>query len=315
MNIPVIAMAMAAGISIDAALAHGLTGLRRRPRDAVRITFALQALAVAAGALAVVVMYTTDSPRTHFEVMKWAYFPAGLAWWMATMWLVAFYTGVRPMRWLLALSAGGGALIVLNLILPYGMLHREIGSIVSLAMAASQVSVMAAPSPHPAYYLVSALELAAVVFMFYAAWRVHRRGERRKAWLITAVLTVFLVVGVLDALQDYGVLADLYYTQVSFVVLVFASQHRAARGVAPRGGGTAGQPRPPRSPRRAARQGPGRCQHTTRTGVSGASCHGRSRCAAASRSSMLCNASRGHSPTAPISPRRWTRPRSRSRSS
>ncbi len=221
MNIPVIAMAMAAGISVDAALAHGLTGLRRRPRDAVRITFALQALTVAAGALAVVVMYTTDSPRTHYLVMKWAYFPAGLAWWMATMWLVAFYTGVRPMRWLLALSAGGGALIVLDLILPYGMLHREVGSIVSLSMAASQVSIMAVPSPHPAYYLVSALELAAVVFMFYAARRVHRRGERHKAWLITGVLTVFLIVGVLDALQDYGVLADLYYTQVSFVILIF----------------------------------------------------------------------------------------------
>ena len=61
--------------------------------------------------------------------MKWVFFPAELAWAMATMWLVAFYTGVRPMRWLLALSAGFGALIVLNLVLPYGVLHRVIGSI------------------------------------------------------------------------------------------------------------------------------------------------------------------------------------------
>ena len=222
MNVPVIAMAMAAGISIDAALAHGLVGMRRRPRDAVRIAFALQALAVAAGALAIIVMYSTGSPRTHFEVTKWVFFPAQLSWTIATMWLVAFYTGVRPLRWLLALSAGFCALIVLNLVLPYGVLHRVIGSIASFHLAGADVNVMAAAAPHPIYHLVSALALAAFVFMFYAAWRVHRRRERGKAWIVTAFLLVFLVAGVLDSLQNYGMLTDLYYTQLSFVVLVLA---------------------------------------------------------------------------------------------
>ena len=220
MNIPVIAMAMAAGISIDAALAHGLIGVRRRPPDAVRIAFALQALAVAAGALAIIALYSADSPRTHFEVMKWVFFPAELAWWMATMWLVAFYTGVRPTRWLLALSAGFCALIAVNLVLPYGALHQVIGSIATSHMAGADVSVMVAPAPHPIYHVVSALTLAAFVTMFYAAWRVHRRREPGKAWIVTAFLLVFLVAGVLDTLQNYGILSDLYYTQLSFVILV-----------------------------------------------------------------------------------------------
>ena len=214
-------MAMAAGVSIDAALAHGLVGVRRRPRDPVRIAFAALSLAVAAGALAIVVMYTTVSPRTHYQVMKWVFFPAGVAWSLSTVWLVAYYTGVRPLRWLLPLSAGFGALIVLDLVLPYGVLHREVGTIASLHMAGANVSVMAVPAPHPIYYLVSAVDLAAFVFMFTAAWRVYRRGERRKAWLVAAILALFLVAGVLDALQDYGVLTDLYYTQLSFVALVF----------------------------------------------------------------------------------------------
>ena len=63
MNVPVIAMAMAAGISIDAALTHGLVGVTRRPRDAVRIAFAIQAVAVAAGALAVIAMYSAVTPQ------------------------------------------------------------------------------------------------------------------------------------------------------------------------------------------------------------------------------------------------------------
>lgn len=214
-------MALAAGISIDAALVHGLVGVTRRPRDAVRISFAAQALTVTAGALAIIVMYTTDSPRTHFEVMKWVFFPAGVAWSMATMWLVAFYTGVRPMRWLLALSAGFCALIVLYLALPDGLLGREVGRIASAHLAGADVSVLAAPSPHPVSYLSNALVLVAFVSMFYAAWRVHRRGERAKAWIVTAILLLFFVTGVLDSLQDYGILSNLYYTHLSFVILVF----------------------------------------------------------------------------------------------
>ena len=220
MNVPVILMAMAAGISIDAALAHGLVGLRRRPRSPVRIAFAAQALAVAAGALAIVVMYSAASAQTHFEVMKYVLFPAELAWATATMWMVAFYTGVRPMRWLLALSAGFGALVVLNLLLPYGVLHRVVGSIATTRMMGGDVTVMIAPAPHPVYHVVSALMLAAYVFMFYAAWRLHLRGERSKAWLVTAVILLFLVAGIVDALQNYGIVSDIYFTQLSFVVLV-----------------------------------------------------------------------------------------------
>ena len=220
MNVPVILMAMAAGISFDAALAHGVVGLRRRPRSAVRIAFAIQALAVAAGALAVVVLYSAESAQTHFEVMKYVLFPAELAWATATMWMVAFYTGVRPMRWLLTLSAGFGALVLLDLLLPYGVLHRVVGSIATTHMVGGDVSIMVAPAPHPVYHLVSALMLAAYVFMFYAAWGLHRRGEKTKAWLVTAVILLFLVAGIVDSLQNYGVLSDLYFTQLSFVVLV-----------------------------------------------------------------------------------------------
>ena len=84
------------------------------------------------------------------------------------------------------------------------MLHRVVGSIATTHMAGGDVTVMIAPAPHPVYHLVSALMLAAVVFMFYAAWRLHRRGERTKAWLVTAVLLLFLVAGIVDTLQNYG---------------------------------------------------------------------------------------------------------------
>ena len=221
-NLPIILMALAAGVSLDAAFAHGFVGLRRRPVDAVRIAFAIQALIVMAGALAIIAMYSAETAETHFLVMKWVFFPASLAWIAATMWLVAFYTGVRPLRLLLALSGGFAALILVNLLLPYGTLHRVVGSIATTHMAGGDVSVMVAPTPHPVYYLGAFLSIAAFLFMFAAAWRLQQHGEALKARVVTAFLLLFLVAAVLDSLQDFGIIRDLYYTQLSFVVLVMA---------------------------------------------------------------------------------------------
>jgi len=221
-NVPVIALAMASGVSIHAAVTHGLVGLERRPRDRVRIAFAVQALAVTAGALAIIVMYSAHTAQTHLEAMKWVLLPAQITWVIAATWMVAFYTDVRPLRWLLALSAGLSAFIVLDLVLPYGLLQREIGTIMSVHLVGADVSVVAMPSPHPLNSLADVLVLAAFVFMLYASWRVYRRGERRRAGVIAAAVLLFLAAGIADARNAYGEISGTYYTQLIFVGLVFA---------------------------------------------------------------------------------------------
>ena len=170
----------------------------------------------------IIAMYSAVTPQEHAAVMRWAFFPAGVVWATATMWMVAFYTGVRPMRWLLAVSAGFCGVLVLDLVLPFGLLQRELGAITSTSMAGADVSVVSAPSPHPLNVVAEAVLLAAFALMFSMAWRIYRRGERRQAWIITAVLMLFFAASVVDALQAYGVLSGLYFTQLSFVALVFA---------------------------------------------------------------------------------------------
>jgi signal transduction histidine kinase len=213
-------MAIAAGISIDAAVAYGLIGLTRRPRDAVRIAFAAQAIAVAVGALAIIAMYAADTPREHAIVMKWAFFPAGATWVVATVWMVAFYTRTKPTRWLLALTAAYGAVVVLDLALPYGLLQEELGTLTLTRMAGTDISMSAAPMPHPLNVVADALLFVAFAFMFYAVWRSRHRGRPRRTLIAAAVVLLFLVASVADLLQHYGVIAGLYYTQFSFVVLV-----------------------------------------------------------------------------------------------
>jgi len=221
-NVPVIAMATAAGITLHAALTHGSVGLGRRPRDAVRIAFAIEALSVAAGSLALVAMYSATTPETHVAVTKWVFFPAEVVWVASTVWMVAFYADVRPLRWLVALSAGFGAVLLVNAMLPFGLMHGELDGIRSAALGGAHLTVTSAPSPHPLDVVTEALVVGAFVFMFIAVWRVYRRGEQKKAILVGLAVVLFTLATAVDKLADYGVVSSLYLTQLSFVVVVLA---------------------------------------------------------------------------------------------
>jgi signal transduction histidine kinase len=78
------------------------------------------------------------------------------------------------------------------------------------------------PQPHPLNPAADLLTLAAFVFMLYAAWRVHRRGEERNGLVIALTVVVLLAVSAFDALHAYGVVWDVYLTQLAFAVFVVA---------------------------------------------------------------------------------------------
>lgn len=213
---------LAAGVSIEAAVSHGLAGLSRRPRDGTRLAFAAAAAAVAVGAIAVVTMYSADSAQAHAALMKWLLYPASTVWTVAVVWLVAFYTGVRPQRFLLALTAAFGLMLVVDLALPLGLLHDQVGTLRPLDMAGAHAMGITGASPHPLHLITVALTVVALAFLLYALVRVYERGERGKAALLAAAVTLFAVSMLVDILTDYGLITSFYTTQLYFagVVLV-----------------------------------------------------------------------------------------------
>ena len=220
MNTPVFIMAVTAGICIQAALTGAVAGLSRRPRDPVRITFACQAAAVAAGSLAVVLMYLAETQDQLTAALRWGLFPADTAWTIATLWLVAFVTGVRPLRVLLALSAALCAFVVVDLLLPTGLLHGTMASVTTSSLAGSKVSSVVMPQPHPLILGADVAVLAAFAFMLYAARQAHRRGEVRTGLLVGGAALALLAITVFDALHAYGVVWDVYLTQLAYAVAV-----------------------------------------------------------------------------------------------
>ena len=219
-NLLIVLMGVAAGIAFNAAITHILVALSRRPPDWMRLTFAITAMAAGVGAIAVLAMYAGDSPTTHAAIVKWLFLPSNVAFTVAAAWLIALFAGVRPRLWLIGLTAGGAIVLVINALLPYGLLHKSLGDLREVWVAGQHVMDMTASDPHPLYVLNDTLTVAAFVFMYYALAKVLRRGELAKAAYLALAVVLFSATTLLDALTDHGVVSTLYLTQLSFVGVV-----------------------------------------------------------------------------------------------
>jgi PAS domain S-box-containing protein len=215
-------MGVSAGVCLEAALMHGLAGLSRRPRDGARLAFAVAALAVAAGSLALLVMYAAETPERYAAVAKWVFLPAQLTFTVAAVWLVAYLSGMRSRRWPVVLTLGYAVALVIDLALPFGLMIRELAPLATLSMLGAEFALLPRSFPHELHLLVDVLNVAAFVFVCRAVYDVVRRGEGTKGLILVFAGALVSLTMVLDTLMDYGVLESFYLTQLSFVAVVFA---------------------------------------------------------------------------------------------
>ncbi len=225
MNLPEVLMGVAAGIGILAALTHGLVGFARRPRDRALIAFAVAAGAAAAGALSVLALYTITDIDLHITVMKWAFFPATVVWTLAIVWFAAFFAEVRPRWFLYALSAGFAFTLVVNAVLPRGILHQQKGGLMEMDTIGGSVMVMTQSQPHALQNVTDALTLLSFAFLCYAVYRVFRRPSHARAWSLGLMTALLAVATMFDAIIEHRVVItfnNLYLSQVSFAVVIIA---------------------------------------------------------------------------------------------
>ena len=223
MNVAGVVMGVAAGIGITAALTHGFVGFARRPVDRTRLAFAAASLAAAVAALALAVLYSINDMDTHVATMKWAFYPATVFWTTATVWFVAFATGVRPKWFLRVLSAGLLCAVVVDLVLPRGMLHGTAGTLRPARILGGSVMVMSGSSPYVMHYMTDALTVASFLFMCYAVYRVYRSRTAEKAGYLGLMTILLAVATLLDTINEHSVVTaftTLYLTQICFAVVI-----------------------------------------------------------------------------------------------
>ena len=225
MNLPQVLMGVAAGIGILAALTHGFVGFARRPPDSARIAFAVAAAAAAVGALSVLALYVITDIDAHIAVMKWVYFPATVVWTTAVVWFVAFVADVRPKRFLYPLTAGFAFTLVVNAVLPRGILHEQKGGLMEMEAMGSSVMAMTNSSPHVLQNVTDLLTLVAFGFLCYAVYRVYRRPGRAGAHYLGLMTALLAVATLFDAIIEHRVVITfntLYMSHVAFAVVIIA---------------------------------------------------------------------------------------------
>jgi signal transduction histidine kinase len=219
-------LSITAGICLFAGSMHLFIGLSRRPRDWVHITFALSSLAIAANALAVLAIHTSESVDAYVVAHKYAFGPAGLGVVLGILWFVAFYTGVRPRRFLLAMSLWFTGIAILQLVLPYGILFAEVSGLREITMPWGEQFVVAQATPHPWRLVVDLYLLVFFGFLLYATYRQYRRGDRGRAWLLALAILLLFLASAFDTLVDTGVVNSIYVTELAYLGFVVAMSVR-----------------------------------------------------------------------------------------
>ncbi|NIV30439.1 MAG: hypothetical protein GWN58_13365, partial [Anaerolineae bacterium] len=229
MTVVPVVLSITAGICLFAGGIHLLFGLSRRPRDWVHITFAVASLAIAGNTLAVLAIHTADSVDAYVAAFKYGFGPAALGAQLGVLWFVAFYTGVRPRRFLLALSLWFTGIVVLQLVLPYGILFAGVSGLREIALPWGEQFVVGETMTHPWRWAVDLYLLCHFAFLLYATYRQYRRGDRGRATLLAVAILLFFLTSMYDGLVDTGVVNTIYIGELGYLGFVIAMSVRLNR--------------------------------------------------------------------------------------
>ncbi len=223
-------LGISAGIAGYAGMTHLLIGAARRPRDRTHLIFGLLSSAIAVHTLMVLALHTAASTAAYVVILKYGFGSTSFASILSLMWFVAHYTGVRPRRFLLAMSLWLGLVFALHLSLPFGILYAEVGGLRRISLPWGESIVIAGGAPHPLRLLFDLFYLTLFVFCFTALKRQYR-DRSRDALVLGLAIALFLVARVVDTLLVLGAINTIYTTQFAFLGIVIAMSLVLSHGI------------------------------------------------------------------------------------
>jgi len=217
--------------SLAAGIIHLVIGLSRRPRDWTHVTFGLASLAIAGNTLAVLAIHTASSVDEYVAAFKFGFGPMAMLVILGVLWFVAFYTGIKPRGFLLAMGLWFTVIVALELTLPYGILFAEVSGLRAISLPWGELYVIAQATPHPWRLVVDLFFVFFLGFLFYAAYRQYRRGHRGQARLLALSIVLFFLADILDSLVDTGVIDSIYIIELAYLGFVLTMSLTLSRKV------------------------------------------------------------------------------------
>ena len=140
---------------------------------------------------------------------------AGTLW----IWMIAYYTQVKPRRLLWFITSIYLLIATLNFILPYGSIWQEVSGLQSINLPWGESYVHLMGTPHPLVALGAVTGVVSFNFFFYACFRQYQRGEQQKASILAFSLGILLISVVHIYLVDAGVLPQ-FISTIPFAFLL-----------------------------------------------------------------------------------------------
>jgi PAS domain S-box-containing protein len=204
------------GIYAYSALNHGLSVLRRQA-SLNHLLFALLCLLAMAFNLARVEAYQTQTAQALVEMRRWEVL-TGSMFLSLFPWFIANYTGIRPRKLLIALTAFWLLIIAVNLILPYGIQFSDLPVLTHFTLPWGE-KVVDLREDQPGFWLnLSWVGIfAGMSYSLYACIKQYRLGMKKRARSLAKALAVLFGFILFDALVDWRLVEFVNMTDFGFL--------------------------------------------------------------------------------------------------
>jgi len=207
------------GICAFAAMHHSLAAIRRRV-NRIHNLFALLCLVIMALLLAKAGAYQAHTVPELVALRKWEG-SAVCLFFMLFPWFIAEYTGVRPRKLLLGLSAFWAMMFAVNLSLPYGFQYVDLPRLTYFDLPWGETVIDLRVLQRSTAHKVGWLGIIAVMaFSTYAAVIQYRRGQQQKARSLAWALGLFFAFILFNLAANLELVRFVHLSDFGFIALL-----------------------------------------------------------------------------------------------
>jgi PAS domain S-box-containing protein len=209
------------GVIVYAALHHALIAWRR-PVNRLHLLFSLMCAMLAAYVVAKAGSYEATAAEMLVRQRRWE-FSFSVALFILFPWFVREYSGLRT-PWLpVGLSLLMTAVLMANLLLPYGVGFTRLPELATVILPWGERIVDLRVTEHQRgpWFNVGRLGMILVfIYSLYAGWRQYRGNDRRRALMLVLAIAVFLAFFLFNQLVNHGIVDFIHTAEFGFLALV-----------------------------------------------------------------------------------------------
>ncbi|MEH2347219.1 MAG: sensor histidine kinase [Nostoc sp.] len=227
MTIIPIVLSIFAGICLYVGLLHLLIASGRL-KPLLHFCFGLSCLLTFVYTLALIAQYQAADVENYINAKKLVT-SSGYIYGIITVWFVAVYTKVKPVRLILVLNSLYFISLLINEISPTGILYSHVTTLSSISLPWGESITHPEGTINPLFNFQLLALTSNVIFCFSACYLQYRRGEKQAAVILC--LSFAILVGTIqhDRLIDLEKIKSVYLAECGFLSFVVIMSLRLSK--------------------------------------------------------------------------------------